>query len=118
MRGALLADIGQAASAESLFDLALAGDPHNLDALYRLGVARYRQGQLEAAVAPLEKAITVAGGQYLEPTLWLARVEWNRGRPAAARELIAAWIESHPNDARATGLLAALSAGDDSGLPR
>jgi tetratricopeptide (TPR) repeat protein len=118
MRGALYADIGQAAAAESLFDLALRTDPENLDALYRLGVARYRQGQLAAAAAPLEKAIAVAGGQYFEPTLWLARVEWSRGRPAAARERIAAWVETHPNDARATGLLAALSAGDDSGLPR
>ena len=118
MRGALLADIGQSAAAESLFQLALARDPENLDALYRLGVARYRQGQLEAAVGPLQQAIEIAGGQYFEPTLWLARVEWSRGQPAAARRLLAAWIETHPNDARATGLLAALTDGDDSGLPR
>ncbi len=118
MRGALLADIGQSAAAESLFDLALATDPQNLDALYRLGVARYRQGRFDDAIEPLEKAIAVAGGQYFEPTLWLARVEWSRGQPAAARQLLAAWIETHPNDARATGLLAALTDGDDSGLPR
>jgi tetratricopeptide (TPR) repeat protein len=118
MRGALMSDLGHPVEAESLFRSALDKDPRNLDALYRYGVAKYRQGRLADAVEPLTAAIDLAAGQYLEPTLWLARVEWNRGRPAAARQALAAWIATHPDDVRATALLAELSAGDDSGLPR
>jgi tetratricopeptide (TPR) repeat protein len=118
MRGALLSDLGRSVEAESLFRSALAKDPRSLDALYRLGVAQYRQGRLEEATEPLTAAIELAAGQYFEPTLWLARVEWDRGRPAEARQLVAAWIAAHPGDTQATDLLALLSAGDDSGLPR
>ncbi len=118
MRGALLCDMGRSAAAETLFRDALAKDPRSLDARYRLGVALLRQKRLTEAREPLETAIQLAGGQYFEPTLWLARLEWDQGRPPGARQLLASWLEAHPGDAKAAQLLAELSQGDDSGLPR
>ncbi len=117
MRGALLCDLGHSVEAESLFRFALSRDPASLDAEYRLGVALFRQGRMDEARDTLSRAIELAGGQFIEPTLWLARVEWDAGRPAEARQLLADWLQSHPSDTRASDALAQLSQGDASALP-
>jgi tetratricopeptide (TPR) repeat protein len=118
LRGVLLEDLGRSAAAESVFRRVLTVEPQNLDAKYRLGVALLRQGRPEEARPELEAAIRLAGDQYLEPTLWLARLEWDAGDPAAARRLMGAWLAAHPGDARAARILEDMSRGQDVSLPR
>jgi len=118
LRGVLYDDLGRSAAAESVFRQVLVSEPNNLDAKYRLGVALLRQGRPEEARAELEAAIRLAAGQYFEPTLWLARLEWDQGNPAAARLLVAAWLREHPGDALAGKVLEDLSRGKDQSLPR
>jgi tetratricopeptide (TPR) repeat protein len=118
MRGAMLDDVGRYAAAESIFRRVLATEPNQLDARYRLGVSLFRQGRMDEARRELEAAIGLAAGQYFEPTLWIARVDWDAGDPAAARRRIGQWLISHPGDERASKVMDQLSRGDDSGLPR
>jgi tetratricopeptide (TPR) repeat protein len=118
MRGAMLDDVGRSAAAESIFRQVLANQPRQLDARYRLGVSLFRQGRMDEARQELDSAIALAEGQYFEPTLWLARVDWDAADPAAARRRIGQWIINHPGDERATKVMDLLSRGDDSGLPR
>jgi len=118
MRGAMLDDVGRFAAAESIFRQVLATQPNQLDARYRLGVSLFRQGRIDEARKELDAAIGLAAGQYFEPTLWLARVDWDAGDPAAARRRIGQWLISHPGDERASKVMDQLSRGDDSGLPR
>jgi tetratricopeptide (TPR) repeat protein len=118
LRGVLLDDMGRSAAAESIFRRVQAADPRSLDATYRLGVALARQKRLDEARRELTMAVRLADGQYLEPTLWMARVEWDAADPPAARRLLADWLEAHPGDARAARVLEDLSQGNDVTLPR
>jgi tetratricopeptide (TPR) repeat protein len=118
LRGAMLDDVGRSSEAESIFRSALAVDPNLLDAHYRLGVALYRQDRLDEARAELETAARLAEGQFFEPVLWLARIDWDAGDPAAARRRIGQWLIAHPGDERASKVMEQLSRSDDSGLPQ
>jgi hypothetical protein len=117
LRGAMLCDLGRSAAAESVFRAVLEGEPQHLDAEYRLGVALLRQDRIDEARQSLVRAVRLAGGHYFEPTAWLARLEWDSGKPSEARQRIADWLNTHPDDPRAGRLLGELSQGDDSGLP-
>jgi len=118
LRGAMLDDVGRSSEAESIFRSALAVDPNLLDAHYRLGVALYRQDRLDEARTELEAAAQLAEGQFFEPVLWLARIDWDAGDPAAARRRIGQWLIAHPGDERASKVMEQLSRSDDSGLPQ
>ena len=118
LRGAMLDDVGRSNEAESIFRSALAVDPNQLDAHYRLGVALYRQERFPEARAELEAAAQLAEGQFFEPILWLARIDWDTNDPASARRRIGQWMIAHPSDERASKVMEQLSRGDDSGLPQ
>jgi tetratricopeptide (TPR) repeat protein len=118
LRGALFEDQGKSAAAESVFRGILERNPDDLDATYRLGVALLRQGRLKEARPHFEAAIRLSAGQFVEPTLWMARLDWEEGDPAAARLRVAAWLREHPDDVQTAQVLEDLSRGEDESLPR
>jgi tetratricopeptide (TPR) repeat protein len=118
LRGAMLDDVGRSTDAESIFRSVLATDPNQLDAHYRLGVSLFRQERLPEARSELETAARLAEGQFFEPILWLARIDWDAGDPASARRRIGQWVIAHPGDELASKVMEQLSRNDDSGLPR
>jgi hypothetical protein len=114
----LLGNMGRFDEADRVFDSLIQGGEAALDAYYRRALMRLAAKQYGPAAEAMREAVRMAGGEFIEPTLWLARIEWDRGRPSEARKLLADWIAVHPDDTRARRILERLSQNDDSLLPR
>lgn len=92
-----LGDAGRFAEAEQHFAAVLGTRPHEVDALFGLGVCRLEQGNAEAAVEPLTQVVTEAP-QYREFAAYpeLSTALLKSGRPEHARELLADLAKKHP----------------------
>ena len=91
-------DLGRAAEAEQLWQQALAGDPHHLDAVYNYGLHRWRCGQITDT--DLINQLHVVQDDHPGPRCeyLLAQVHLERRDTATARELLAAATRAAPED--------------------
>jgi WD40 repeat protein len=86
-----LLDLGQEAEAEGIWEAALAADPHHPEAIYNLGMTRWRAGKQtdDELLVQMDKVLEALPGQWrLYYLMGLAHVE--RADGAAAEQALAA----------------------------
>jgi serine/threonine protein kinase/Tfp pilus assembly protein PilF len=88
--------------AVQLANKAVAAKPESGDYLNTLGVAHYRAGDNKAAIADLEKSMSLRAGGESADWFFLAMAQWHEGKRDEARECFeraTQWMKTHkPGD--------------------
>ena len=95
---------GEAEKAEALYRQALAADQDDLLALTNLGIHLARKGNLKQAADLWKHALAINPGLEA-PGLNLARVEWQLGQHADAKQVVLQVLSLNPDSAQAQSLL-------------
>lgn len=91
-QGLAAAREGRYADASRAFERVLAEDPDRFDALVGLGIARYKLGSFDEALAPLERA-TARAPRDATVRLYLGLSHLQKGEVAPAEEHLAAFAD-------------------------
>lgn len=104
--GFLLLDRNDYKSAADQFTAALQINPGKQNSLLGRGIAEYRQGSLDAAIADLSRAAQLA--PMAQAYFWLGRAQEDKGQTQAAASAYAAALQLAPGMAEAQQRLDAL----------